>query len=104
MDSGRNNMSEIISLFGEQNEKISDEDMDIICDEIKSLDNNEIYFELSNICIILGKCQILLFILNFNKFTPIQIESMKNTIKETNCSDDIKNAVYKYNYKKKVWD
>lgn len=98
------NLAEIISLFGEQNENISDEDMEIICDEIKSLNDKKIYFELANICIMLGKCQILLFILKFNKFTPDQIENMKKTVKETNCSENIKNAVNKYNYKKKIWD
>ena len=105
MDSGvSTNLAEIISLFGEHNENISDEDMEIICDEIKSLNDKKIYFELANICIMLGKCQILLFILKFNKFTPDQIEYMKKTVKETNCSENIKNAIYKYNHKKKIWD
>jgi hypothetical protein len=116
MNSENNNLNDIISIFGEKNENILEDDLEIIYEEINSIDDINTRYELAIFSIILGKHQVLSIILSISIITSDQIFSLKKVVSERevdtyqtdsknkNINEIFDKLLNEYKCIKKVWD
>lgn len=101
-------LNEIINIFGIKDKLISEENLNIIIEELESISDSDTHIELAKKSIELGKNQILEYILKNNNFNKNQINILKQHVKQFESNDKIKD---KTNYelimnchKKKIWE
>ena len=121
MDWHRSNpyLSEIIDTFGEQNERINEDELEYILDELQTIDSIDDNFELAKASILLGKPDILIFLLDNNDFNNKQLDTLKKTVeiyvynnqRNQRNVNEILNIVKKfekiitnYHHSKRKWD
>jgi hypothetical protein len=103
-------LDEIVNIFGLKDEVISEEYLNVIIDELESINDLNTNIELAKRSIELGKDQILKYILDNNNFDKKQIDILKQHIKQLESDKKYKD-IYTNNYelivnynKKKKWE